>query len=162
MAPEIADGVTLKTVVVDDEQLAREELCYLLGQMGGVEIVAQAADGLQAIDAIESLDPDLVLLDVQMPGLTGFEVARRLLESGSESHVVFVTAFDRHAVEAFDVNAVDYLLKPVEAERLGRPSTASGGGSRVGAGPRPFLRRPSSKNCFSCSPDAARTGNSWR
>ena len=119
MAPEIADAVTLKTVVVDDEQLAREELCYLLGQIGGVEIVAQAADGLEAIDAIESLDPDLVLLDVQMPGLTGFEVARRLLESGSESHVVFVTAFDRHAVEAFEVNAVDYLLKPVEAERLG-------------------------------------------
>jgi len=112
-------AITLRTVVVDDEQLAREELCYLLGQVGGIEIVAQAADGLQALDAIQGLDPDLVLLDVQMPGLTGFEVARRLLNSGSDSQVVFVTAFDRHAIVAFDVNAVDYLLKPVEAERLG-------------------------------------------
>jgi two-component system LytT family response regulator/two-component system response regulator LytT len=81
--------------------------------------VAQAADGIQALDAINRLDPDLVLLDVQMPGLTGFEVARRLLDSSSASQVVFVTAFDRHAIEAFEVNAVDYLLKPVEAERLG-------------------------------------------
>ena len=120
MPGEAPDGVTtLRTVVVDDEQLAREELCYLLGQVGGVEIVAQAADGIQALEAIQGLDPDLVLLDVQMPGLTGFEVARRLLDAGSDSHVVFVTAFDRHAIEAFDVNAVDYLLKPVEAERLG-------------------------------------------
>jgi two-component system, LytTR family, response regulator LytT len=105
----------LRTVVVDDEQLARDELCYLLGQLGGVEVVAQAADGL----AIKELDPDLVLLDVQMPGLTGFEVARRLLDAGADSQVVFVTAFDRHAIEAFEVNAVDYLLKPVEADRLG-------------------------------------------
>jgi two-component system, LytTR family, response regulator LytT len=104
---------------VDDEQLAREELCYLLGQVGGIEIVAQASDGIQALDAVRGLDPDLVLLDVQMPGLTGFEVAKRLLDSGSAAQVVFVTAFDRHAIQAFDVNAVDYLLKPVEAERLG-------------------------------------------
>jgi two-component system LytT family response regulator/two-component system response regulator LytT len=120
MAGETADaGALLRTVVVDDEQLAREELCYLLGRVGGIEIVAQAADGIQALDAVQGLDPDLVLLDVQMPGLTGFEVARRLLDSGSAAQVVFVTAFDRHAIEAFDVNAVDYLLKPVEAERLG-------------------------------------------
>src|SRR5215213_7025025 len=120
MAGDTSDaGAPLRTVVVDDEQLAREELCYLLGRVGGVEIVAQAADGFQALDAIKGLDPDLVLLDVQMPGLTGFEVARRLLDDGSDSHVVFVTAFDRHAIEAFEVNAVDYLLKPVEAERLG-------------------------------------------
>ncbi|MEO5896484.1 MAG: LytTR family DNA-binding domain-containing protein [Vicinamibacterales bacterium] len=120
MAGETPDGAApLRTVVVDDEQLAREELCYLLGQLGGIEIVAQAYDGIQALDAIQGLDPDLVLLDVQMPGLTGFEVARRLLDNGSAAQVVFVTAFDRHAIQAFDVNAVDYLLKPVEAERLG-------------------------------------------
>ncbi len=109
----------LRAVVVDDERLAREELCYLLDQVGGVEIVGQAADGIAAFDVITNTEPDLVLLDVQMPGLTGFQVARRLLDSGTEAHIVFVTAFDRHAIEAFEVNAVDYLLKPIEAERLG-------------------------------------------
>jgi two-component system LytT family response regulator/two-component system response regulator LytT len=108
----------LRTIVVDDEQLAREELCFLLGQIERVEVVAQAADGLEALRVIEEHAPDLVMLDVQMPGLTGFEVARRLLRSGVESQFVFVTAYDRHAIEAFEVNAVDYLLKPVEAERL--------------------------------------------
>lgn len=109
---------TLRVVVVDDEQLAREELCFLLGGLGGVEVVGQAADGVEALRAIEEQAPDVITLDVQMPGLTGFEVARRLLVNGTESHVVFVTAFDQHAIEAFEVNAVDYLLKPVEAERL--------------------------------------------
>jgi two-component system, LytTR family, response regulator LytT len=110
---------TIKVVVVDDEQLAREELCYLLGRVGGVEVVGQAADGVEALEIIEQHPPDLVLLDIQMPGLTGFEVARRLGEQGFGSQVVFVTAFDRHAIEAFEINAVDYLLKPVEPERLG-------------------------------------------
>ena len=108
----------LRTVVVDDEPHAREELCYLLGQMPGVLIVGQAGDGLEALAVIAQHEPDMVLLDIQMPGLTGFEVARRLADSDTESRLVFVTAFDRHAVEAFEINAVDYLLKPVEAERL--------------------------------------------
>ena len=110
---------SIRTVVVDDEQLAREELCYLLGRLGGVDVVGQAANGVDAIRVIEQSSPDLVMLDIQMPGLTGFEVARRLLENGVESQLVFVTAFDRHAIEAFEINAVDYLLKPVEADRLG-------------------------------------------
>ena len=108
----------LRAVVVDDEQLAREELCFLLGQIPGIEVVGQAGDGPEALTVIAAQSPDLVMLDVQMPGLTGFEVARRLLGGDTDSHVVFVTAYDRHAIEAFDVNAVDYLLKPVEAERL--------------------------------------------
>ena len=108
----------LRTVVVDDEQLARDELCFLLSKIDDVEVVAQAANGVEALDVIEEHGPDLVLLDVQMPGLTGFEVARRLLKGGFESHLVFVTAYDRHAIEAFDVNAVDYILKPVESARL--------------------------------------------
>ena len=108
----------LRTVVVDDEQLARDELCFLLSKLGDVEVVAQAATGVEALDVIEEQTPDLVLLDVQMPGLTGFEVARRLLQGGFESHLVFVTAYDQHAIEAFDVNAVDYILKPVESARL--------------------------------------------
>jgi two-component system LytT family response regulator/two-component system response regulator LytT len=104
--------------VVDDEQLARDELCFLLGAIDGVEVVAQAANGVEALRIVEEHNPELVMLDVQMPGLTGFEVARRLLRAGFESQLVFVTAYDRHAIEAFDVNAVDYLLKPVESGRL--------------------------------------------
>ena len=108
----------LRAIVVDDEQLAREELCFLLGQLDDIEVVGQAANGIEALRVVDEQSPDLVMLDVQMPGLTGFEVARRLLRAGVEAHFVFVTAFDQHAIEAFEVNAVDYLLKPVEAERL--------------------------------------------
>lgn len=111
-------GGTIRAVVVDDEQLAREEVCFLLGEIGGVEVVGQAADGVEALQVIEAENPDLVMLDVQMPGLSGFEVARRLAETGGDTQLVFVTAFDQHAVHAFEVNAVDYVLKPVEAARL--------------------------------------------
>jgi two-component system, LytTR family, response regulator LytT len=113
-----ADVNTLRAVVVDDEQLARDEVCFLLSEIGGVEVVGQASDGVEALQVIESENPDLVMLDVQMPGLSGFEVARRLTESGGATQLVFVTAFDQHAIHAFEVNAVDYLLKPVEAARL--------------------------------------------
>src|SRR5436190_883880 len=109
----------LRAIVVDDEQLARDELGYLLGQVGGVEVIGQAGNGLEALTTIDRLQPDVVFLDVQMPGLTGFEVARRLLESRVSAHIIFVTAYDQHAIEAFEVNAVDYLLKPVDPSRLG-------------------------------------------
>jgi two-component system response regulator LytT len=108
----------LRAVVVDDEQLARDELGYLLGQLGGIEIIGQAGNGVEALSTIDRLHPDVVFLDVQMPGLTGFEVARRMLDTQNGSHIIFVTAFDQHAIEAFEVNAVDYLLKPVEQARL--------------------------------------------
>jgi len=109
----------LRVMVVDDEQLARDELCYQLEQLAGVEVVAQAGNGLEALSAAGRHEPDLVFLDIQMPGLSGFEVARRLLEREQRSPaVVFVTAFDQHAIEAFEVNAVDYLLKPVDGGRL--------------------------------------------
>lgn len=110
--------MVIRTLVADDEDLAREELCFLLAGIPGVEVVGHAADGPEALDAIDKLRPDLLLLDVQMPGLTGFEVARRLLARGDTPYIVFVTAFDRYAIEAFDVNAVDYVLKPVAAARL--------------------------------------------
>lgn len=112
------DGQTLRTIVVDDEQLAREELCFLIGQLDAVDVVGQAGNGIEALRVVEEQSPDLVMLDVQMPGLSGFEVARRLLRGGIEAQFIFVTAYDQHAIEAFEVNAVDYLLKPVEAERL--------------------------------------------
>lgn len=108
----------MTAVVADDEQLAREELCFLLGNIGGIEVVAATGDGPQALEEIARLTPDVAFLDVQMPGLTGFEVARRTLEDGIDLAVVFVTAFDHRAVEAFEVNAVDYVLKPVEPSRL--------------------------------------------
>jgi len=111
-------SASLKAVLVDDEQLARDELGYLLGQIGGVDVVGQAGDGVEALAVIDRSDPEVVFLDVQMPGLTGFEVARRLLESGPSAHIIFVTAYDQHAIEAFEVNAVDYLLKPVDQGRL--------------------------------------------
>ena len=108
----------MRAVVVDDEQLARDELGYLLGQLGGIEVIGQAGNGVEALSTIERLQPDVVFLDVQMPGLTGFEVARRMLDTQNGSHIIFVTAYDQHAIEAFEVNAVDYLLKPVEQARL--------------------------------------------
>jgi two-component system, LytTR family, response regulator LytT len=108
----------LRAVVVDDEPLARDEICYLLGEMGGVTVVAQAGNGPDAVEAVNEHEPDLVFLDVQMPGPTGFEVARRLVAADPLVAIVFVTAYDQHAIEAFEVNAVDYLLKPVDGARL--------------------------------------------
>jgi len=108
----------LTAVVADDEQLARDELCFLLGQLDGIEVVGQAANGVEALDEIARHAPDVAFLDVQMPGLTGFEVARRLMETGTGPSVIFVTAFDQRAIEAFEVNAVDYVLKPVDSARL--------------------------------------------
>jgi len=108
----------LRALVVDDEQLAREELSYLLTQVGGVTVVGEATNGIEAIGLIEDLTPDVVFLDVQMPGMNGFEVARQVISRQATSEIVFVTAYDQYAIEGFQVNAVDYLLKPVDAHRL--------------------------------------------
>src|SRR5215468_408722 len=112
------DGMELTAVLVDDEELARDELAFLLGQVRGVDIVGTAGNGIEAVETINRLKPDVVFLDVQMPGLTGFEVARRMIDAESPSHIIFVTAYDQHAIEAFEVNAVDYILKPVDPVRL--------------------------------------------
>ena len=109
---------SLTAVLVDDEELARDELGFLLGQIGGVEIVGQAGNGVEAVSTITRLKPNVVFLDIQMPGLTGFEVARRMIDAETPSHIIFVTAYDQYAIEAFEVNAVDYLLKPVDPSRL--------------------------------------------
>ena len=111
-------AASLRVLVVDDEQLAREELCFLLDQVGHIDVVGLASDGVGALRLAGELTPDLIFLDVQMPGLTGFEVARRLVEADIGSQLVFVTAFDQYAIEAFSVNAVDYVLKPVDVGRL--------------------------------------------
>jgi two-component system LytT family response regulator/two-component system response regulator LytT len=112
-------SLELRAVVADDEQPAREELCFLLGQLEGVKVVGQAENGVGALEVINTLEPHVAFLDIQMPGLTGFEVANLLLQAGSAAPwVVFVTAYDQYAIDAFEVNAVDYLLKPVEQKRL--------------------------------------------
>jgi len=137
--------MAISALIIDDEQLARDELKYLLDSVGGVDVVAQGANGIEAVDLIEEHHPDLVFLDVQMPGQDGFAVIQRLMEQNrvrtnaaekrggpnagaadaagagrppALPHFVFATAYDQYAVRAFDVNAVDYLLKPFDRARV--------------------------------------------
>ena len=111
---------TLRTLIVDDEPLAVERLHILCARIAGLTLVGTAADGAGALRLIENLKPDLLLLDIQMPGMDGMAVAQALANRPERPALIFVTAFDQFAVAAFDVAAVDYLLKPVEAERLER------------------------------------------
>jgi len=108
----------VKIVIADDEPLARERLRMLLAEQPGVEVVAEAGDGHEALHACAAHDPDLVLLDIAMPGIDGLEVARHLQAFEPRPAVVFCTAYDAHALSAFDAEAVDYLVKPVRPERL--------------------------------------------
>jgi two-component system response regulator AlgR len=108
----------MRIVIADDEPLARERLRGLLAEQGEVELVAEAGDGAEALHACAEHDPDLVLLDIAMPGIDGLEVARHLAAFEPRPAVVFCTAYDAHALSAFDAAAVDYLVKPIRAERL--------------------------------------------
>jgi two-component system, LytTR family, response regulator LytT len=111
--------MSLSAVIVDDEQLARDELAYLLKNADDVNVVAQGKNGLEAVSLIKEHTPDLVFLDVQMPGLDGFGVIKKLLDKRIPlPKIVFATAFDQYAVKAFEVNAVDYLLKPFDKKRV--------------------------------------------
>jgi two-component system, LytTR family, response regulator LytT len=110
---------TITTILADDENLAREELAYQLADFPDIEIAATASNGIEAVKLIEDLEPDLVFMDVQMPGLDGMSVIRKLREKNIPlPYFVMATAYDRYAVEAFRVEALDYLLKPVEKDRL--------------------------------------------
>lgn len=111
----------MTALIVDDEQLARDELKYLLDSAEGVEIVAQGQNGIEAVNLIRDYEPDVVFLDVQMPGLDGFAVLKKLIEgdrSRALPQIIFATAYDQYAVRAFDVNAIDYLLKPFDRSRV--------------------------------------------
>jgi two-component system, LytTR family, response regulator LytT len=111
--------MSLTALIIDDEALARQELKYLLEKAGGVEVLAQGTNGLEAVELIQAHRPDVVFLDVQMPGLDGFAVLKKLLDRRMPlPQVVFATAFDQYAVRAFEVNAVDYLLKPFDRKRV--------------------------------------------
>jgi two-component system response regulator LytT len=112
---------SLTALIVDDEPLARDELSYLLKSIPGVEVAGQGKNGLEAVSLIKDLEPDIVFLDVQMPGLDGLGVIRRLIEKKiALPHIVFATAYDQYAVQAFDLEAIDYLLKPFDKSRLAR------------------------------------------
>jgi two-component system LytT family response regulator/two-component system response regulator LytT len=109
----------LTALIIDDEPLARQELQYLLERAGGVEVLAQGTNGIEAVDLIRTHKPDVVFLDVQMPGLDGFAVLKKLLDRKVPlPQVVFATAYNQYAVRAFEVNAVDYLLKPFDRKRV--------------------------------------------
>jgi two-component system response regulator LytT len=109
----------ISALIVDDEQPARDELAYLLKYFPDVDVVGQGKNGIEAVSLVAELNPKLVFLDVQMPGLDGFGVIKKLLDQGNRPpYFVFVTAYDHYAVRAFEVNAVDYLLKPIERNRL--------------------------------------------
>jgi len=109
----------LTAMLIDDEQLAQDELAYLLKEFPDIEIVGAARHGLEAVELIQKLEPDLVFMDVQMPGLDGLAVVRKLRELNVElPHIIFATAFDQYAVEAFRLEAMDYLLKPIDRARL--------------------------------------------
>ncbi len=147
--------MSISALIIDDEQLAREELKYLLDSVGDVNVVGEGANGIEAVELIEELHPDLVFLDVQMPGLDGFAVIRKLVERAPRKNgehnggaagkdpeplpqIVFATAYDQYAVRAFDVNAVDYLLKPFDRSRVVEAvervrGRMAGGGSGVAA-----------------------------
>jgi len=111
--------VAFSAVIVDDEQLALDELRYLLKSVDDVEIIAQGHNGLEAVNLIKEHSPDIVFLDVQMPGLDGFGVIKKLVDRKINlPQIIFATAFDQYAVKAFEVNAIDYLLKPFDKKRI--------------------------------------------
>jgi len=109
----------MRLLIVDDETLARERLCSILAELDiEVDVVGEAANGQQAIEQAQALQPDIILLDIRMPGMDGIEASRHLNALSPAPAIIFTTAYDEHALEAFDANAVGYLLKPVKAERL--------------------------------------------
>src|SRR5579885_3290312 len=110
--------MAMRVLIVDDEPLARERLAALLQECGEVTVVGEAGDGRAAVEAVERLRPDVVLLDVRMPVMDGLEAARHLARFDTPPAIVFCTAYDEHALAAFEATAIDYLVKPVRAERL--------------------------------------------
>jgi two-component system LytT family response regulator/two-component system response regulator LytT len=130
----------LSAIIIDDEQLARDELTYLLKNVVDINVVAQGKNGLEAVSLIREHSPDIVFLDVQMPGLDGFGVIKKLLDRKvSLPKIVFATAFDQYAVKAFEVNAVDYILKPFDKKRVVQSIEKARTKIEAGAGPEEKL-----------------------
>jgi len=126
----------MRVLIVDDEQPARRDIRRMLEKIDGVEVVGEGGNGIEAVELVQALTPDLILLDVQMPGLDGFQVIARLTSKMEMPPVIFITAYDQYALRAFEVHATDYLLKPVDEERLAgavgraRLAVEAGGGGQ--------------------------------
>ena len=138
----MTSGRPLRVVIVDDEEPARLALRAAIAEVADVTIVGDCQNGFDAVKVVSEVQPDAVVLDVQMPKLDGFEVLELI---GADVPVIFVTAYDEFAIRAFDVHAVDYLLKPVSGERLGRALDRVRERGREGAGPRPAEIRASAR-----------------
>ncbi|MHB1951318.1 MAG: LytR/AlgR family response regulator transcription factor [Acidiferrobacteraceae bacterium] len=110
----------MKVLIVDDEQLARDRLRELLGELDGHVVVGEAMNGVEALEKTPELNPDVLLMDIRMPGMDGLEAAMHLMALENPPSVIFTTAYDQHALDAFEVNAVDYLLKPIRKDRLAK------------------------------------------
>jgi DNA-binding LytR/AlgR family response regulator len=139
----------MRTLIVDDEAPARERLRRLLADIDGVEVVGEAQSGIQAVEMIEASSPDLVLLDIQMPGLDGFGVIEALTDPPL---VIFVSAYDEYAIRAFEVHALDYLLKPFRRERLAeavqRAQESLSGGQKMAQRLEPLLKSLASQGRY--------------
>lgn len=134
----------IKTIIIDDERLARNELRKLLIEFGDIEVVEEAGNADEGIEKIETLNPDLIFLDIQMPGKTGFDL---LAELETPPRVIFTTAYDNYAIKAFEVNALDYLMKPVEPKRLADAiQKLQYEWSRETAGEHGLIREPLTEN----------------
>jgi two-component system response regulator AlgR len=133
----------MRVLLVDDEPLARERLRRLLGEIQGVELVGEAADGKAALSATAALQPDLILLDIRMPGMDGMAVARHLATLPRPPRVIFTTAYGEHALEAFEAQAIDYLVKPVRKERLAQALERAATFMATAAGAAPAAAGPS-------------------
>lgn len=108
----------MRVLIVDDEKLARDRLRELLNEIGGHVVVGEAMNGSEAVEKTAELNPDVILMDIRMPGMDGLEAAMHLMSMENPPSVIFTTAYDQHALDAFEVNAVDYLLKPIRKDRL--------------------------------------------
>jgi len=108
----------IRTIIVDDEELAVEQLFFLLKQYDQIDVVAQFTDPLDVLGKVEMLKPELIFLDIKMPGISGLDIADEIMQISPKTYIVFVTAFDEYALKAFDYNAIDYIIKPVTKRRL--------------------------------------------
>src|SRR5690606_36792470 len=124
-------GVAMRVMVCDDEKLARDRLVRLVSDMDGMDVVAEAGNGREALAQAQANRPDVVLMDIRMPDMDGIEAAQHLLKSDAPPAVIFCTAYDEHALQAFKVHAVDYLLKPVSREDLANALQRVNGLSRT-------------------------------
>ena len=113
----------MRVLIVDDEKLARDRLRELLSDIGGYTVIGEAMNGAEAVEKTSELNPDVLLMDIRMPGMDGLEAAMHLMGMEQPPSVIFTTAYDQHALDAFDVNAVDYLLKPIRKDRLANALT---------------------------------------